>query len=168
MKKQKSYHWHFIIAISILAVIFSALILRENIFYGTGHYVEKAIKESGREVNEVLVSLSRYDSIRLEGNEIDRFIKALDYIKVRKMGKFDRVDALDGKAKYYWVLGSKSWDVTGSYPTLKITFNSSRGTVTTVRIRQSESLSIDNIGSFFLKTPVYADDIFAIAMACKN
>ncbi len=168
MKKQKSYKWHFIIAISLLLIIFAGLILRENIFFGVSHYVEKAIEESGLDVNEVFISCSRYDSIKLEGNEIDRFIKALDYIKVRKLGQFDRIDSLNGNAKYHWVLGSRSFDVTGAYPSIKINFNSSNGRVTSINIRESESLSIGNVGSFFIKTPVYADDIFALALASKN
>ena len=165
MKKQKSYHWHFIIAVAILAVIFSALILRENIFYGIGTYIEKNIQKSGEPVEKVTVYCSKYDIIELTGNEIDRFFDGLDYIKVRKLGKFDRIDSLSGKAKYHWIMGSKSFDST-TFPSIKIKFYT-KTQMYDLATNKSESLN-SSFGHFFIKTPIYMDDILAIAMACKN
>ena len=166
MKKQKSYHWHFIIAVAILAVIFSALILRENIFYGIGTYIEKNIQKSGEPVEKVTVYCSKYDIIELTGNEIDRFFDGLDYIKVRKLGKFDRIDSLSGKAKYYWIMGDKTFDDSYNRNPIKIKFYT-KTQMYSLSTSKSESLS-SSFGSFFLKTPIYMDDILAIAMACKN
>ena len=167
MKKQKSYHWYFIISVGLLLVIFAGLILRENIFFGANRYIEQTIEKHGAAIDRIIVHCADYTPIELEGAAVKRFCKAMDSIKMRKLGRFDRLSALDGNTQYPWILGSKAFDYSPPHEGLYIYFYSANQRVFTLNMRTPEGMGIDG-SSFFLKTPVFADDIFALALASKN
>lgn len=167
MKKQKSYHWYFIISVGLLLVIFAGLILRENIFFGANRYIKQAIEKHGVVIDRIAVHCADYEPIELEGAAVERFCKAMDSIKMRKLGRFDKLSALDGNTKYPWILGSKAFGYSPPHEGLYIYFYSANQRVFTLNMRTPEGMGIDG-SSFFLKTPVFADDIFALALASKN
>ncbi len=167
MKKQKSYHWYFIISVGLLLVIFAALILRENIFFGANRYIEQTIEKHGVVIDRIAVHCADFEPIELEGAAVERFCKAMDSIKMRKLGRFDKLGALDGNTKYPWILGSKAFDYSPPHESLYIYFYSADKAVFNIGTTTPEGMGIDG-SAFFLKTPVFADDIFALAMASKN
>lgn len=167
MKKQKSYHWYFIISVGLLLVIFAGLILRENIFFGANRYIEQTIEKHGAAIDRIIIHCADYEPIELEGAAVTRFCKAMDSIKMRKLGRFDRLSALDGNTKYPWILGSKAFSYAPPHQDLYVVFYSADKAMFTLNMNTPEGMGIDG-SAFFLKTPVFADDIFALALASKN
>ena len=86
---------------------------------------------------------------------------------MRKLGRFDKLSALDGNTKYPWILGSKAAGYAPPHQSLYIVFYSADKALFTLNMNTPEGMGIDG-SAFFLKTPVFADDIFALALASKN